>query len=721
MAEPSQTVGSIRFGRFEFSADSGELRKDGQRLKLFGQAIQVLAMLVANPGKLVTREELQQKLWPGASFGDPEHGLNAAVNKLREALGDSATEPTYIETVPGRGYRFIGTLDSPPISSEQLDNVVLIRSSEPEPPAPKPPKPAWWKRKLAVAVATCALVAGLLYPWIAPQIERQWRLRELQQLKVVPLTALPGNVWSPSFSPDGSQIAFEWDGGNTPQPEIYVKVIGNDEPLRLTHGGSYVPVWSPDGKSIAFCRQTVASDSGIFLVSPLGGPERKITSKSCNAAFGSVLSWSPDGKQLAFLHHPADSLSDSTIRLFVLSLASLDEVPVKTDCNQIGTPAFSSRGDYLAWTCLDNISDVSINLQRLSDGKVIQLLRGLDGVGGLAWSGVANRLVFSTGTTGGDLWEVELGRLNRPEKLPLGHDATDIAVRPAGDKLAFRQSHLNTNIWRVDLSNPQTPAEKIVASSREQTAPDYSPDGTQIAFSSNRSGSNEVWVSDADGSNAVQLSSFGIYMTGAPHWSPDGKLIAFDSRVGGEANIYVVDPHVGVPRKLDIDVRGNCVPSWSHDGRWIYFVNVAHARNPTIWRVPSKGGHAVQIVGHRALFPLESPDGQYVYFSRDLQLWRVKTDGTEEQQVDGMPRLGANGEAWRPFGSGIYYLGYVNNEAEIDYFDLSTRKVRQVFVPQKHPACDWMGGLPVSSDGRWLLYAQVDERSSNLMLVENWR
>jgi DNA-binding winged helix-turn-helix (wHTH) protein len=112
MTEPVQSPASIRFGRFEVSAETGELRKDGQRLKLSGQAIQVLAMLVANPGKLVTREELQQKLWPGASFGDPEHGLNAAVNKLREALGDSATEPKYIETIPGRGYRFIANLES---------------------------------------------------------------------------------------------------------------------------------------------------------------------------------------------------------------------------------------------------------------------------------------------------------------------------------------------------------------------------------------------------------------------------------------------------------------------------------------------------------------------------------------------------------------------------------------------------------------------------------
>jgi DNA-binding winged helix-turn-helix (wHTH) protein len=94
MAEPVKSADIIRFGRFELSADTGELRKDSIRLKLSGQAILVLTILAANPGKLVTREELQQKLWRGASYGDPEHGLNAAVNKLRETLGDSATEPT---------------------------------------------------------------------------------------------------------------------------------------------------------------------------------------------------------------------------------------------------------------------------------------------------------------------------------------------------------------------------------------------------------------------------------------------------------------------------------------------------------------------------------------------------------------------------------------------------------------------------------------------------
>src|SRR4051794_37991422 len=114
MSEPRKTSGSIHFGPFDLSPELSELRKHGQRLKLSGQAIDVLLMLASNAGRLVTREDLQRKLWPGDSFGDFEHGLNAAVNRLRETLGDSATDPTYIETVPRRGYRFIARIDQVP-------------------------------------------------------------------------------------------------------------------------------------------------------------------------------------------------------------------------------------------------------------------------------------------------------------------------------------------------------------------------------------------------------------------------------------------------------------------------------------------------------------------------------------------------------------------------------------------------------------------------------
>jgi Tol biopolymer transport system component len=225
-------------------------------------------------------------------------------------------------------------------------------------------------------------------------------------------------------------------------------------------------------------------------------------------------------------------------------------------------------------------------------------------------------------------------------------------------------------------------------------------------------------MSGNDGANAVQLSSFGISTTGSPCWSPDGKLIVFDSRVEGLSNIYIVDPKGGVPQKLDIDIPDNNAPRWSHDGKWIYFENGEDSHRPTIWKVSSSGGHAVQIAGAEAEMPTESGDGRYVYFVRQSHLWRIGTDGSGEQQIAEMPRV--RFDAWTPVGTGIYFIS-AESEREIRFFDLNTKSTRVIYVMEKSPPWGWVGGLPVSSDGKWLLVPQVDEESSDLMMIEHWQ
>jgi len=278
----------------------------------------------------------------------------------------------------------------------------------------------------------------------------------------------------------------------------------------------------------------------------------------------------------------------------------------------------------------------------------------------------------------------------------------------------------NVNIWRLDLSGSPPQARKLIASSHGQIAPNISPDGSKIAFQSDRSGRSEVWICDADGSNAVQVTSYGIQETGMPRWSPDGKLIAFDSRVGGEANIYVVDPNGGIAHKLNIDIHGNNLPSWSHDGRWIYFVNGEDARDPKIWKVSSEGGRAVRIAEMEATDPLESPDGQYIYFAHIRRLWRVRADGSAAREVEGMPEVQANGDTWVPTRAGIYFMAEARHQTEVDFFNFNSQKVRRVFTLEKSLP-HWCGGVSISSDGKWLLYPQLDGSSSDLTMVENWK
>ncbi len=698
----------VRFGIFEVDLRTEELRKGGMKLKLSGQPFQVLAILLEHPGEVVTREELQQRLWPD-TFVDAERGLNTAINKIREVLGDSAESPRFVETLPRKGYRFVGQVNATPASPGENARPVLKPTADPT---------RNWMLRAAGGVAILIILLAGSVPFAG-------RRQPLKPLEAVPLTALSGQEISPSFSPDGSQVAFGWDGENNGAGfDLYVKVVGTEKPLRLTnHPVSWLSTaWSPDGRHIAVHR--LAPDGGgIFLVPALGGPEEKIASTRTLWPPAAPISWSPDGKQLAFVDPP--EVSGDSQSLFLLSLSTFERTPAVTGCPRVYTAAFSPDGASLVFVCEEDYGRYSLKLLSLQKGTNQVLFRGPTGIVGVGWSGDGKRVVFSRDyslTRGGtgELWQIATEPGSQPEKIPLGHDVDLLALSAAGNRLAYAQSWRSTNIWRIDLQTAQPRAEGLVTSTREQFSPSFSPDGRQIVFTSTRSGALEIWVCDSDGANVRQLTFFGGALTGTPRWSPDSKQIAFDSRADGEANVYLIDAGGGIPRKLETGTRTNSMPSWSHNGRWIYFVSGDSA---TVWRSPAAGGRAEQLTHTPgANMPTESADGLYVYFVRHISgtpwLWRINSDGSDERPVPGMPAMHST-FGWWPYQSGIYFIAGVGANQEIDFLDLQTSKVRRIYRPEK-PALPSLGGLAVSPDGKWLLYSQIDEIVSDLMLVENF-
>jgi DNA-binding winged helix-turn-helix (wHTH) protein len=274
MSESQATRRLIRFGAFEADVQTGELRKNGVKLKFSGQPFQVLAILLERPGEVVTREELQKRLWPD-TFVDVERNLNTAVNKIREVLGDSAETPRFIETLPRRGYRFIGELERPiePSVEPAIEPLTTV-----EPDRCSDFRKLWWTVAAGVlTIAIIAVITGGIFRRSKPQ-----RPQEQSPLTAVPFTALPGQATAAAFSPDGSRIAFAWDGDPKGGPkgyDLYVKGMGSETLLRLTqHPSKWISAaWSPDGTQIAFHRIS-GPDSGLYSVPALGGPEKKLRS-----------------------------------------------------------------------------------------------------------------------------------------------------------------------------------------------------------------------------------------------------------------------------------------------------------------------------------------------------------------------------------------------------------------------------------------------------------
>jgi Tol biopolymer transport system component/DNA-binding winged helix-turn-helix (wHTH) protein len=721
---------TVVFGPFEADLQTQELRKNRVRLRLPGQSFQILKMLLDRPGELVSREELHKALWPSDTFVDFEHGVNAAVNRLREALGDSADCPSIIETLPRRGYRFTGTINAPPTVPEIVPQNVPKVSGEPVPgtsefPAARQTKvrtsgrTRWMKISTAILVGVaCATAVMISYRRIGP-------LADPPALAAVPFTDYPGFEDCPAFSPDGSQIAFAWSGDPAKGLKgagLYVKAINSENLLRLAQHPFSCAAWSPDGTQIAFQRRSGA-DTGIYLIPALGGPERKL--RSTQGGWGGV-TWSADGKWLAYpdltrptgVIHPTDPL-----RLYVLSLETLEsrQIPHANECLAESGPVFSHSGDRLAYVCLLKTNDnefgiYSLSLSGGSPKMVAKFTTGWNGLNGFAWTADDKRLIVARPHVGRDfeLDEVVLadGTLR---KLPFGEGACCPAISAKGDRLAYSAYTIHTDIWRKDLRHTEAAGAKLISSTYEQDAAQYSPDGKHIAFTSNRGGADEIWMSDGDGTNLVRLSDSKSSKAGSSRWSPDSQKVAFDSRQSGRPQVYIVDIAERLPRKLITNVSDASTPSWSHDGNWLYFQATSDQR---IFRCPAGGGDAVALSAGTGSYPFESYDGETVFFvspadSGDLHMVSLKQPSTA-LRVKGMPAL-SDRSLYTVVPRGIYFVP-ANASKSIQYFDLATRQVRKIFELDK----EYDNSLSVSPDGRWILYTRAEE-NSDIMLVDHFK
>ncbi|MBV8807845.1 MAG: PD40 domain-containing protein [Acidobacteriaceae bacterium] len=578
-----------------------------------------------------------------------------------------------------------------------------------------------FSRRLLLAVVAVALAVAIAIAWYALQP------RTLPPIVTTPLTSYPGSERHPSFSPDGRQVAFSWNGEKQDNYDIYVVLTSGGPPLRLTTNSApdTAPAWSPDGRYIAFIRDPGPSGA-VYLISPLGGPDRKVANTT-----GRSVCWTLDSASVGTW----DGISGiSLISIASGEKSNLTSAPhelIDDDC------AFSNDGKYLAFVRRSANYVGNVYISSATGANPRRITPEESWIEGLAWiPGSADLIV---GTTAAGTWRFALARFfvhSRSAGALRYLWAEDGSYPSIGKpsptapmRLVYERAVSDYNLYSANLdaardSHAALPIQQLpfAPSRRFEMDPQFSPDGRRVAFASDRSGELAIWLCDRDGSNLTQLTNLRECAAGSPRWSPDSSQIAFDCASHGNFDIYVVSTTTGLARRLTAEASQENLPSWSHDGHWIYFSSDRGGARQ-IWKTPAEGGRAVQVTRGGGFDAFESPDGKLLYYAKEFTpgLWSVPVDGGPEALVLNSVRH----FWWTIADTGIYFVtsrGSPRPDApsQLNFYSFGTQTVIQVGMIEHELALS-APSLAVSRDGRQLLTLHLDQPGSDLVLVDNFR
>ncbi len=635
-----QTPARLTFGPFELDSAGGELRRNGVRVRLSGQPLRILLVLLARPGDLISREQLREEVWTGETFVDFEHGLNAAVNKLRRALGDAAENPRYVETEPGRGYRFIGTVEHPHTAPIPFVPEAPLRENLPRRPGVR----LWWWLPVAGACLV-SLAAGwrLHNPMSAPP---PWKLTQL--------TSDSGLSSAPAISRDGKLLAYSSNRSPDGGQDLYVKqVVAGGEPIRLTFDGlgNTTPDFSPDGSKIVF--RSERDGGGVYEIPAFGGEVRLLARDGWDPKF------SPDGSQIAYW------VGGPNVRPTVPGSGEVRVVPaaggqprrVGAGLTAARHPIWSSDGKHLLligyasaqthdYSALDWWLVAVNGDQAVRTGTYEAFVRAglrdrnFDGSSispspfatlpapGCWRAGVSSVIFPDVGGDTSNIWEIglspETGKVSgAPRRLTAGAgnelEPACASGASSGEAFTFTNAEVVGDIWSLPLDlnrgKPVGALERITQGRASRENPSLSGDGRYVAFASNQSGQKNIWLRELATGSESQVARSPLVQR-YPVIDASGSRIAFTVWENGKKSVYVSAPG-GVPEKL----CEGCVRAsdWSHDGKSLlafggspfqfFTLDLASYRQTTLLSYPN----------HNLLYGRFSPDDRWVTFTARIQ------------------------------------------------------------------------------------------------------
>jgi Tol biopolymer transport system component/DNA-binding winged helix-turn-helix (wHTH) protein len=554
-----------RWDIFVLDLDRYRLERRGEAVPLEPKAFDLLTLMIQRPEHLFTKQEIFEAIWPDTAVTD--HALTRVIAQIRRAIGDEAREARFLETVPTRGYRWIHPVEP-------------IADPRPERPAPAvphaleidmPPVPGRARRATLVTSVAALGVVAALGAWVwgssrapagSPTRESSDAVAVSQEPGVrwpVQLTTNAGLDLHPALSPHGDAVAFVSDRSGS--FEIYVRALdgrASEAPLTADGAQNVQPSWSPDGKFIAYHSR---HHGGIWIVPARGGTPKQIVSE------GSSPAWSPDGASIAYQSDehadvaPLGFGAQTGSTILVVDAIGGASKPLTLPGNPVGghaSPAWSPDGRYVSFAVFEGGQQNGLWLLDRQHRKTTQLRQG-DRLYESAFSR-DGRTIYAVGGEAFILrlpFDAATGALSGPaETIPVPGvpGVRDLSISDDGSTLTFAGLGLNSQIWGRSVRSDGTaigPARPLTSdTSRRNSSPVVSPDGTQIAYTSSRRGQDaNVWIMRTDGTGARQLTPDAT-ADNWPDWSPDSRRIVFFSRRDGRDGLWSVDVTTGAEERL---------------------------------------------------------------------------------------------------------------------------------------------------------------------------
>ena len=721
------------FGPFAFDEGSGALHKHGLRVRLEGQPLQILVALIRQPGQAVTREEFQQQLWKGGTFVDFDHGLNAAMNRLRQALGDSSDQPRYIETLPGRGYRFVAavqaTMGKPVLVMASAPGANEVESGPAVSPVIDPPERKAWPRWLIAA----GVVAGLAGGYVASNRPHAGSGAPTLQFGISPPDGFALEAGSSrqtfALSPDGSRLAFTaMDASGAFQTFIRDLDAHESRPLANSKG-SYTVFWAPDGRSLFMTKrgslqrtslegdsyQVICDTPPLMLTAALLAPNLLISGRSTNFIV---------------------PLSGGTPQ----AMKELYPWPqVLTDGKHVLYTAFDSRlGRHRARVVKFGDPESAADLLETDSRTMYAPSILKPGAGYLLFVRAGNILAQPFDPRSLRLQGEPLGVVSRTYSFfPTG--AADFSVSNSG-MLAYKRYQSRSQLaWvnrRGEVVSTIGPANVNLKQAR------LSPDGKKIAtpIFDVTHGVNDMWIIDTE-TGASRRTIVGRGLVDNPVWSPDSTKLAFSRAYDGPPKLMlrgISEKDADEPLPQDYY---QLVTDWSHDGRFIAYNNSGFAinneLNGDVWLIDMarnrKVIHLISTPFHEAN-PAFSPDSRWLAFTSDesgrSELYVQAFEAGESPHLAGerhlVSRGGASSLRWSRDGKELFYLAWDGRLCAVPISLSPTLKIGAP-VPlfaismEARAAVHSMLGFDVSADGQRLLVPIVtSSEKSEIVVIQNW-